>query len=50
MMNYSKTFPVVLRNWETLIPIPNMTVKTFTADGTWWATARESRWLPELIK
>ena len=28
-------------------PIPNTEVKLFSADGTWWETARESRTLPE---
>ena len=25
------------------VPIPNTEVKLFSADGTWWATAWESR-------
>ena len=29
------------------VPIPNTEVKTFSADGTWLDTARESRTLPE---
>ena len=29
------------------VPIPNTEVKLFSADGTWRATARESRTLPE---
>ena len=29
------------------VPIPNTEVKLFSADGTWWETARESRTLPE---
>ena len=35
-----------MREGETPVPIPNTTVKTFTADGTMRATAWESRWLP----
>ena len=33
--------------WETPVPIPNTTVKTFTADGTLLETVWESRWLPD---
>ena len=44
----SENFPVAMRFGETLIPIPNMTVKPLAAEGTWWETARENRWLPEL--
>ena len=29
------------------VPIPNTEVKLLNVDGTWWATARESRKLPE---
>ena len=36
-------FPVMMRLWETHIPIPNMNVKTKTAEGTWRETARENR-------
>ena len=32
------------------VPIPNTEVKLLNVDGTWWATARESRKLPELSK
>ena len=32
------------------VPIPNTEVKLFSADGTWWETARESRTLPERRK
>ena len=42
-----KYLPVVMRLWETPVPIPNTTVKTQTADGTMLETAWESRWLPE---
>ena len=31
----------------TPVPIPNTVVKLLSADDTWWATARESRSLPE---
>ena len=41
------TFPVMMRPWETPVPIPNTTVKTQTADGTMLETAWESRWLPD---
>ena len=39
-----------MREGETPVPIPNTTVKTFTADGTMRATAWESRWLPGSLK
>ena len=39
-------FPVVMRLWETPVPMPNTTVKTQAADDTWLETARESKWLP----
>ena len=42
-------FPVVMRLWDTPVPIPNTKVKTQSADDTWLETARESRWLPESI-
>ena len=38
-----------MREGETPVPIPNTTVKTFTADGTMRATAWESRWLPDIF-
>ena len=38
-----------MRLWGTRIPIPNITVKTQAAEGTWRATARENRWLPEQV-
>ena len=37
-----------MREGATPVPIPNTTVKTFTADGTMRATAWESRWLPDI--
>ena len=33
----------------TPVPIPNTEVKTASADGTWWATAWESRASPEFV-
>ena len=39
-----------MRPWETPVPIPNTTVKTWAADGTLLETARESRWMPPLKK
>ena len=38
---------VAMRQGETPIPIPNMTVKTLSADGTMLETAWESRRPPE---
>jgi hypothetical protein len=35
---------------ETPLPIPNRAVKPLSADGTWWATAWESRSPPVLSK
>jgi hypothetical protein len=35
---------------ETPLPIPNRAVKPLSADGTWWATAWESRSPPVLPK
>ena len=43
-------FPVVMRLWDTPVPIPNTKVKTQSADDTWLETARESKWLPESNK
>ena len=34
----------------TPVPIPNTEVKLFSADGTAWGTAWESRTLPDFIK
>ena len=34
-----------MRFGETLIPIPNMTVKPKTAESTWWEAAWEVKWL-----
>ena len=41
---------VVMRFGETPVPIPNTMVKTDAADNTWLETAREDRWLPDLLK
>src|SRR3989449_5156574 len=35
---------------ETPLPIPNRAVKPLSADGTWWATAWESRSPPVLLQ
>src|SRR5918996_5233707 len=40
--------PVANSEGETPLPIPNRAVKPFSADGTWRATARESRSPPVL--
>ena len=37
-----------MRLWDTPVPIPNTTVKTWAADGTMLETAWESRWMPDL--
>ena len=36
-------FPVVMRLWETPVPMPNTTVKTQAADDTWLETARPGK-------
>ena len=41
---------MVMRLGDTPVPIPNTMVKTDAADNTWLETAREDRWLPDLIK
>ena len=48
--NLETTFPVSMRSGVTPVPIPNTMVKTDAADNTWLETAREDRWLPDLIK
>ena len=35
---------------DTPVPISNTEVKLFSADDTWWETARESRTLPVSLK
>ena len=42
-----KKFPVAMRPWETPVPIPNTTVKTWAAESTILATVWEDRWLPD---
>ena len=42
----NKIFLVAMRIGETPVPIPNTTVKTYTADGTALETMWESRWAP----
>ena len=42
----NRKFLVVIRLWETPVPIPNTTVKTQSADDTRLETDRESRWPP----
>ena len=39
---------VVMRLWETPVPIPNTMVKTYPAENTAGATLWESRWPPNL--
>ena len=39
----------MMRLGVTRVPIPNTTVKPWAAEGTWLATARENRRLPEQI-
>ena len=34
----------------TPVPIPNSVVKLVYGDNTWLETAREDRWLPDLLK
>ena len=38
-----------MREGETPVPIPNTTVKTFTAESTMRATAWEGRWMPDIF-
>ena len=40
---------MVMRFGETPVPIPNTTVKLYTAEGTVLETVWESRWLPVLF-
>ena len=37
-----------MREGETPVPIPNTTVKTFTAESTMRVTAWEGRWMPDI--
>ena len=41
--------PVSIRVWETPVPIPNTTVKPYAAEGTLLETARETRWMPDIV-
>ncbi len=45
----SKSFSGGNSERVTPVPIPNTEVKPFSADGTWWETAWESKSLPEPI-
>ena len=36
-----------MRPWETPVPIPNTTVKTWAAENTMLETAWEDRWVPD---
>ena len=46
-MKDNKIFPVVMRPWETPVPIPNTMVKTWAAEGTILVTVWENRILPD---
>ena len=39
-----------MRLWDTPVPIPNTTVKTWAADDTILVTVWQNRWLPDLNK
>ena len=45
-----KKILVPMRPWETPVPIPNTTVKTWAAENTMLETAWEDRWVPDPIK
>ena len=45
----AQTFPVVIGEGFTPVPIPNTVVKSSTADGTAGETSWESRSLPGLL-
>ncbi len=45
----SKICPVSIRLRETPVPIPNTTVKPEAAEGTVLETARENRWMPDIL-
>ena len=49
LINKVQTFLVLMRLWETPVPIPNTTVKTQAADGTILETVWESRWVPGFV-
>ena len=42
-----KRILVPMRPWETPVPIPNTTVKTWAAENTMLETAWEDRWVPD---
>ena len=44
----TKKILVSMRPWETPVPIPNTTVKTWAAENTMLETAWEDRWMPDL--
>ena len=46
----TKEILVPMRPWETPVPIPNTTVKTWAAENTMLETAWEDRWVPGSIK
>jgi hypothetical protein len=50
LSKYSRTLSGDDGERVTPVPIPNTEVKPFSADGTWWETAWESRSLPDLTK
>jgi hypothetical protein len=49
LANVSITFSGGYSEEDTPVPIPNTAVKLFSADGTAWGTAWESRTPPESI-
>ena len=42
----TKKILVPMRPWETPVPIPNTTVKTWAAENTTLETMWEDRWVP----
>ena len=44
----TKKILVPMRPWETPVPIPNTTVKTWAAENTILETIWEDRWVPDL--
>ena len=45
-----RKYLVAMRMGETPVPIPNTTVKPYTAESTMLETAWEGRWLPGSFK
>ena len=43
----TKKILVLMRLWETPVPIPNTTVKTWAAENTILETIWEDRWVPD---